>query len=150
MDDNGLEIVKLRKNFYKDSFRRLVFVVLFQTIVIILMTMLVLRLYSQKPEPEYFATSSDGRIIPVSPLNQNQYSDSMILQWATETIRKTFSYDYINYRSHFETISQSFTPFGWTNFQDAMKQSGNLEYVAAQRLISSSESTGVAFAVTYK
>jgi len=142
MSEDGITVVKLRQEFYRDSYRRLVFVVLIQLILIAVLTMFLLKLYRDKPKPQYFATASDGRIIPVAQLNQPQYSDSVILQWAGEVARKAYTYNFVNFPTQFQSLSQNFTPKGWTSFKEAMESSNNIQAVKQGKMIVSAETTG--------
>jgi intracellular multiplication protein IcmL len=144
MNEDGLTLVQMRKEFYRDSYRRLVFVVIVQLIIIGILTAFLLRLYNNRPQPQYFATASDGRIIPVSQLNQPQYSDSIILQWASEAARKAYTYNFVDFTTKFELLSQNFTPEGWESFKDAMESSNNLKAVKKGKMIVSAENTGAA------
>ncbi|HJN37780.1 MAG TPA: type IVB secretion system apparatus protein IcmL/DotI [Gammaproteobacteria bacterium] len=142
MSEDGIAIVQMRKEFYRDSYRRLVFVVLLQLIIIVSLVVFLHKLYHDKPTPQYFATASDGRIIPVAQLNQPQYSDSVVLQWAAEVARKSYTYNFVNFPTQFQSLSQNFTPDGWTTFKKAMESSNNIEAIKKGKMIVSSETTG--------
>ena len=74
MVHDPLELVKLRSNFYRDSYRKVTMALLGSVVIIIALVGLVFFLISTKPIPKYFATTDSGRIIPLIPL------DSSLLQ----------------------------------------------------------------------
>ena len=94
------------------------------------------------PPPRYFATSPDGQIIPVRPLDEPVYATADILAWATGVAITSYTYDYINYRSDLQAIAASFTSDGWQSFLGALQSSRMLDTVLSQRLIMTAAPTG--------
>ena len=62
---------------------------------IILATLLVYEV-THPPAPKFFATSINGRITPIFPLDQPNQLDSSVLQWANEAAIASFSYSFVN------------------------------------------------------
>jgi|AntRauTorckE5430_2_1112549.scaffolds.fasta_scaffold00008_25 intracellular multiplication protein IcmL len=139
---DGLETVILRNDFYRDGYRKSLSIVLFLLISNVLLAFAVLSLYAQKPEARFFATSSDGRIIPVQPLSVPGLSSAEILDWTTKAAIKTYSYDHVNYRASLQDVSEMFTGTGWTKFQEALTKSRMLKTVIAQKLVMTAVPTG--------
>lgn len=135
MSNGPLETVVLKNEFYKDGYRKALTIVFFLVIANIFALMAVFALYSQKPEARFFATSSDGRIIPVQPLHVPGISTAELLDWTTKAVVKTYSYDHVNYRASLQDVSEMFTGTGWTNFQKALTKSRMLKTVIAQKAV---------------
>lgn len=91
------------------------------------------------PTPIYFATTIGGQILPVYPLNQPNMSDDEVLQWAQKAAMGAFTYNYSNYRQEFQAGSDFFSPWGWTQFLEAIKDSNNLDAVKAKKLVVSAQ-----------
>lgn len=144
MSDSPLETVVLRNDFYRDGYRKSLSIILFLIISNLLMGGVVLKLYSQKPEARFFATSSDGRIIPILPLSEPGLSNAEIIDWATKAAIKTYSYDHVNYRASLQEVSEMFTGEGWTNFQKALTNTRSLNTVIAQKSVMTAVPTGAA------
>lgn len=142
MSEGPLETVVLRNDFYRDGYRKSLSIIIFLLLANVLLGLSVLSLYSQKPEARFFATSSDGRIIPVQPLSQPGLSTAEVLDWTTKASIKTYSYDFVNYRASLQEVSEMFTGTGWTKFQEALTKSRMLKTVIAQKLVMTAVPTG--------
>ena len=57
---SALEIVRLRNNYYRDSYRFLMGSVLALVLLCLLMVMVIFYLYTTQPAPRYFATNVMG------------------------------------------------------------------------------------------
>jgi intracellular multiplication protein IcmL len=141
-NDDGLELVRLRNNFYRDNYRRVVFALLLMIFICIGLVVTIGYLVTHRPAPQYFATSSDGRITPLYPLNEPMVSTSELLQWAARAATSVFTYSFGNYREQLQTASENFTPEGWKNFEEALQSSRNLELVIAKKVDSNAVATG--------
>ncbi len=94
--------------------------------------------------PRYFATTPEGRILPIIPLNQPNVNTPDLLAWASSAAVAAYSYDFVNYRRELQVASEYFTPEGWRKFIKALSDSNNLTAVKSKRLIVSAEPTGEA------
>ena len=144
MSDGALEAVVLRNEFYRDGYRKSLLVILMLIAANLFAVLAIVKLTDRPTPVAFFATSSDGRIIPVLELDQPGKKDAEVIDWATRSAIKAYSYDFVNYRETLQQVSQSFTGAGWTNFQRAMSSSGMLKTVVAQRMVMSAEPTAPA------
>lgn len=142
MADSALEVVQMRKNFYRDSYRRVVSALLFMVLVNLLLAFIVYYLATHQPEPKYFATSADGRITPIYPLTAPMVSDSALLQWANQAAVAAYTYNFATYRGELQEASEYFTPSGWRDFEEALQSSRNLETVISKKLVVTAVATG--------
>ena len=76
------ELVRMRNNFYRDSYRRLVLIMFLLLVTVVLSLSTVFYLASHRPKPKYFATNVYGGIVPLKPLNQPSVSNEELLQWS--------------------------------------------------------------------
>lgn len=141
MAENAVATVAMRNNFYRDSQRKTIIVLLLSIIVNFVLASLLVYLLTHPPEPKYFATSINGRITPLFPLNEPNQSDSAVLQWANQAAIAAFTYNFVNYRDELQASSGFFTAEGWTQFLTALQQSNNLDAVKAKKLIVSAVAT---------
>ncbi|PJD96241.1 MAG: type IV secretion protein DotI [Legionella sp.] len=141
MAEDTLVAVGLRNQFYKDSQRKVILALTVAIIVNCLLGGLLAYILSHPPEPRYFATSINGRITPLFPLNQPNQSDSAVLQWANQAAIAAFTYNFVNYRDELQASSGFFTPQGWDQFLSALQQSNNLDAVKAKKLVVSAVAT---------
>lgn len=141
MSEDALTEVVMRNDFYKDGQRKLTFILLLSLCVNIITGVLLGYIITHPPEPRYFATSINGRITPLFPLNEPNQSDSAVLQWANQAAIAAFSYNFVNYRNELQASSGFFTSEGWRQFLGALQESNNLEAVKAKKLIVSAVAT---------
>ncbi|KTD05653.1 type IVB secretion system apparatus protein IcmL/DotI [Fluoribacter gormanii] len=141
MAEDALTVVALRNKFYKDSQRKVMLALLIALIVNIVLASLLVYMITHPPAPKYFATSINGRITPLFPLNEPNQSDSAVLQWANQAAIAAFTYNFVNYRDELQASSGFFTPEGWDQFLSALQQSNNLDAVKAKKLIVSAVAT---------
>ncbi|RUR12259.1 type IVB secretion system apparatus protein IcmL/DotI [Legionella sp. km772] len=141
MAEDALAVVQLRNQFYKDSQRKVMLALLIAILANFLLGGLLFYIISHPPAPKYFATSINGRITPLFPLNEPNQSDSAVLQWANQAAIAAFTYNFVNYRDELQASSGFFTAEGWDQFLNALQQSNNLDAVKAKKLIVSAVAT---------
>jgi|JI10StandDraft_1071094.scaffolds.fasta_scaffold17595_6 intracellular multiplication protein IcmL len=141
-DQDALQAVMLRNNFYRDSYRRVLAVLLIMIVVNVGLFALVYYLITTRPKPEYFATTTDGKVIRMYALSEPVVTSAELLQWATAAATTVNTYDFTNWRKALQEASDYFTPGGWREFQDALKSSNNLGTVTTKKLSVTAVATG--------
>lgn len=141
MAEDALTVVGMRNQFYRDGQRKMVLILLISILANFILAALLLYLMTHPPLPKYFATSINGRITPLFPLDEPNQSDSAVLQWANQAAIAAFTYNFVNYRSELQASSAFFTPEGWDQFLSALQSSNNLDAVKAKKLIVSAVAT---------
>ena len=141
MAEDALTAVTLRNNFYRDGQRKMILVLLVSMAANFVLASTLVYVFTHPPAPQYFATSINGRITPLFPLNEPNQSDSAVLQWANQAAIAAFSYNFVNYRNELQASSGFFTSEGWRQFLGALQESNNLEAVKAKKLIVSAVAT---------
>jgi len=141
MAEDALTAVALRNNFYRDGQRKMILVLLVSMVANFLLASILIYIITHPPAPKYFATSINGRITPLFPLDEPNQSDSMVLQWANTAAIAAYSYNFVNYRTELQASSGFFTADGWDQFLSALQESNNLDAVKAKKLIVSAVAT---------
>lgn len=132
----GLEAARIRYDWYRDRFRTAAAALLISLTLNVALTGAVAFLYGRVPAPVYFATTQDGQLIRLTPLDQPNLSDAQILQWAVEAVNAANDYNFANYRSSLQTACNTlFTRRGCQSYKEALEQTGNLEAVKQRRLV---------------
>jgi intracellular multiplication protein IcmL len=142
MQENATELVQLRNAFYRDSYQRVLSALLIVLFVSIVLVFIIFFQLTHRPIPQYFAISSDGKLVKLQPLSEPAISNSVLLQWAVDAATATYSYDFVNYRSSLQNVQNRFTPDGWSSFESALKGTRILETVVSKKLIVSAVATG--------
>lgn len=131
--------VFLRNVFYKRSYQRILVVLFISFVINLVLAGSYYYLITHPRTPVYFATTVNGRILPVYPLSEPNRSDREVLNWATSAAMAAFTYNYANYRREFQASSDFFSPWGWTQFLNAIKDSNNLDAVKVKKLVVSAQ-----------
>lgn len=140
--DEALVIVKNRNDFYRDNYRKVVGMLLLSVLIMTILVAGLIYLITNPPPPRYFATTTDGRISPLVPLDQPNISQSALLQWANTAAISAYTYNFVNYRQALQDAQAYFTPDGWSAFMEALTSSNNLTAVIAKKLVVSAVATG--------
>jgi intracellular multiplication protein IcmL len=142
MDPHGLERVLARNDFYWQNYRRLSTIFILALLLIFVLGGFVFYQRVAWPKPKYFATTPDGRPIPVVRLDEPLYSDSaVVLDWASRAVLAIYALDYVTWRYTLQSVERYFTPKGYQDFLLALKASTNLEAIKAKRQVVSAAIT---------
>lgn len=141
MANDPLQAVALRNAFYRDGQRKILISLIVSVIANLLLGGLLTYILTHPPLPKYFATSINGRITPLYPLDKPNQSDSAVLQWANYAAIASFSYNFVNYREELQAASGFFTAEGWDGFTAALESSRMLTSVIAKKMIVSAVAT---------
>lgn len=138
----GLTLVLLRNAFYRDNYRRAAMALIIMVCVNALLLGSIIFRYFNPPEPQYFASNSQGQLIRFHPLTDPVVSDNFVLQWVSDAVQKAFSLDFIHWRQQLQQASNNFTPSGWHWFLSAFQTSGDLDTLVNLSMVSNAEITG--------
>jgi intracellular multiplication protein IcmL len=131
-----LVTIVTRNEFYRDGFRNLIKIALLEGIVIIgLILTLIVYMNNAVPSDRYFATTADGRIMQLQPLDQPNLDTPALLSWVATAVAETMSFSYLNYQKELQNASKSFTKTGWETFTNALQKSHILDSVQSLQQI---------------
>ena len=132
-----------RNSFYRDGYRMLLRISFIQAGIIILLIIAVVGLATTLTvKPIYFATTADGRIIDIVPLDQPYLSNARVVIWVKRTIQEIMGFGYHNYERHMDNIKNLFTISGFSNFEKALNDAKFIDAVKARRVTVSLEIRG--------
>jgi intracellular multiplication protein IcmL len=133
---DAIATVLNRNAFYRDGYRLMLRVSMIQLAVLVLLIATIVGLVlTMQTKQIYFATTSDGRIIPIVPLSDEFRTKAEVITWAAETAKNVMRFDYADFRARLQQSSYSFTPTGWDSFNKALKDSDLIEAVQARKLV---------------
>jgi intracellular multiplication protein IcmL len=142
MANNALETVQLRKDFYRDNYRRCIGLLTLSIIMNFVLISVASYLFLHKTPPVYFATDDKGRVMPIQALSMPVVSSQALMAWANEAAVTAYTYNFVNYRQQLQDASEFFTPDGWKNFEIALESSRNLQTVISKKLVATAVATG--------
>lgn len=134
---SGLGTVVVRNEFYRDGYRSLIKMALIQSIVILgLIGMMFYVVKINQPQNLYFATTEDGRLMPMVPLSQPNLSTPALMSWVAQATTEVMTFGFNDYRRRLQESSRNFTKRGWESFTQALQRSRIIEMVEVnQQLI---------------
>jgi intracellular multiplication protein IcmL len=135
-DTGGLGTVVIRNEFYRDGYRSLLRLTFMQGIVILgLLGACYFVIHVHQPENRYFATTEDGRLIPMVPLNEPNLSTPALMSWVAQASTEVMTFGFNDYRRRLQEASRSFTRRGWESFTQALQQARIIEMVEANQQV---------------
>ncbi|MDN7527693.1 DotI/IcmL/TraM family protein [Burkholderia orbicola] len=95
------------------------------------------------PDRQYFA-SDNGRIFPLIPMSQPYRKAADVIQYAKDTMNRSFTMDFLNWRQQLEDVRGNYTRDGFKSFIASLQASGVLATVRDRRMnMSVTAGTGV-------
>jgi intracellular multiplication protein IcmL len=140
---DAVSTVLNRNSFYVNGYRMLSRVCFIQTGVIVLLIISVVGLAATvRVKPIYFATTIDGRIINIVPLDEPYLTNVKVKNWVAKTIQDVMSFGYHDYEKHMDRIRNVFTIPGFVNFEKSLQEAKFVDSVKARRVVVGLEMRG--------
>ncbi len=116
---------------------------IFSTLALLALSILLNIWLATRPVTfRYFATSPEGAISELVPLERPVQSTGEVLNWATQVVTKSFTLAFANYQQQLDEDRLNFTDGGWVGFQDALRSHKFLDTIITQQLVTSAVPTG--------
>jgi intracellular multiplication protein IcmL len=142
MAEEELRVVQLREDFYRDSFGKVILIIISIFIAIFLLVALSLYLYLNIPSPVVFPVDKEWRIQPPVPLDKPYLPQSDLLQWVGDALQRSFVFDFNHYNEQLKVASQFFTADGWKVFLNQLNIYANYNTVQANKVFVNSAPAG--------
>lgn len=126
-----------RNEFYRDNYRRILAILLFLSAISVFMVAALGVIEISRPQPKYYATLSNGRIVPIQALSEPTVTSNYIMQWAALAVRAAYNLDFVNYQTQLQGAAPYFTADGWNAFNNALTGAGVLGSLQTNKLIMS-------------
>jgi len=137
------EITITHKNtFARDSLGWLRLVIFLQLIFLGSLIVFIVMQYQADPEPVYFPFKRDDQLIETMPLEQPGLTDAELLNWVTEAMIVSFSFNYHNYNKISEKIEEYFDSIGVASYLKMITEHKNMQQVVNKKMILSGRPTG--------
>lgn len=131
-----LESVVVRNSYYRDGYRMLLNVAVVEAFVIIaLVSALILVIVGMRPQTYFFATTEDGRLVPMVSLDTPNLSAPAIVSWSAQAASETMTFGFHDYRRRLQEASRHFTRRGWESFTKALQTSGIIDTITQNRQV---------------
>lgn len=132
-----LETVVMRNSFYRDGYRFWMKLSFAQAIaIVLLLASLAITIAVSRPQDRFFATTADGRLIRMMPLNEPNMNDAALISWAARAASDVMTFGFHDYQRRLQESSAYFTRRGWQTFSEALEKSRLMETVEkAQQVV---------------
>ncbi len=128
--------VVTRNDFYKDGYRRLTKIAVTLAFAnIALIAAIIVQISMTQPQDRFFATTADGRLIRMVPLNQPDLKDSALISWTSKAAADVMTFGFHDYQQRLQEASSYFTRRGWQSFSEALEKARILETVEKNQQI---------------
>ncbi len=132
--------VVTRNEFYRDGFRNMMRLAVIEGIVIIaLILAIIVYMTTAKPNDRYFATTADGRIMQLVPLDRPNMNVSALMSWVAQAVSETMTFGYHDYQRRLQQASRHFTRRGWESFATALQRAKIIDSVTATQQVVTAE-----------
>lgn len=138
----GLERVVMRNEFYRDGYRALVTATPVLAVALALSLGLNVWQATRPKQDNYFATDPAGRIIPIRALAEPYVTEPFLVSWVSERVARAYSMDPQNFRRQVADLANDFTPEGYTQYVNSLQESGTIEFITKNLLVSSAVPQG--------
>lgn len=135
-EDSPLETVITRNSFYIDGYRMLRSIVVLESIIIGIMILVFVMLFTfLQPKDKFFATTPDGRLMPLVALSEPLLQKKSIISFAAEAATETMTFGFHDYRRRLQTARENFTEGGWKHFLQALDNASYIETIINNRQV---------------
>lgn len=134
-------LVISRNNFSKDSLVWLRIVILIQLIFLGFQIAFVVIMFQNEPKPVLFPLNNHDQLINSVPLSEPGLTDAELLNWATEAMIVSFSFNYNNYDNIAEKIEDYFDPAGIASYLKMISTHSQIQQLVSKKLILSGRPT---------
>ncbi|MBI4031528.1 MAG: type IVB secretion system apparatus protein IcmL/DotI [Proteobacteria bacterium] len=135
-DLSGLGTVVVRNEFYRDGYRSILRLAVIQGFIIIgLILAMFFLIHVHQPENRYFATTEDGRLVPMVALSEPNLSTPALMSWVAQAATEVMTFGFNDYRRRLQESSRNFTPKGWESFTQALQRSRIIEMVETNQQV---------------
>lgn len=136
MSKDPLLSVVMRNSYYRDGFRSMIKIVFLETAAIVALVVALIYTHNvRNPMDRYFATTADGRLVQMVPLNTPNLSQAALLSWVAQAGTEVMTFGFHDYQRRLQKSSRHFTSKGWESFTAALQQSRILESVKAKQQV---------------
>ena len=143
VESGNLGLVVVRNEFYRDGYRTMLRIMMLLVLIIVAqIAVMVYVVKTNRMEYRYFATTEDGRLIPMAPLSEPNLSSPALMSWVAQASTEVMTFGFNDYRRRLQEASRNFTRKGWESFSSALQRARIIETVEANQQVVTAAPTG--------
>lgn len=128
--------VIVRNEFYRDGYRSILKIAVIEAMIILaLVGAMYFIIETHQPENRYFATTEDGRLVPMVPLSEPNLSVPALMSWSAQAATEVMTFGFNDYKRRLQEASRHFTRVGWAGFTTALEKSRIIEMVETNQQV---------------
>ncbi len=139
------DVVRLKSDFYRDGYRKIILCLGLIIAAIILLVASCVYLYVTKPPPVYFSTDKEWRILPPVSVELPYLVSADLLQWVGNVMMSVFYYDFLHYQDQLQENRVYFTDKGWLAFQGMINNYASNDTVSVKKTFVNGAPNGAPF-----
>lgn len=133
--ENEREVVE-QARFYNDKYASiLLLLLLLGALGAGLFGLLFLLRSTAFPAPTYFPATDLGQLLQETPLDQANIGDNVLLNWVTEGMMTSHTFNFMSYNAVMTKANEYFTPEGYANYKDALTKLKIIDRVLTKKLV---------------
>ena len=136
------EQVVARNIAVESLYRKLIGLAIIATIAAAISIFAAMSLAAKRVPPQFVPVLSDGRLLPLVPLDKPNMNQAGIAEFSLDAVRALNTYDYINWISQLNAAQQYFSPAGWKAYEEELLDVATLKAVEARKMIVSVRPAG--------
>jgi hypothetical protein len=134
--DEPTQTLTENDKFYGDKLGFLSILILFTIGLAVLFLFLTIALRPLKnPFPLFFKAGENGELIQEVALNQPNITTNILLNWVTESMIMSNTFNFVNYATRIESAREHFTPEGFESFTKALQDTQLLQTVINNKFV---------------
>lgn len=134
MAGEELEVVRLRSDFYRDGFNKVIVALILSITAVLVIILTSFYLLTHKPAPVTFYTDSDLRAFPLVPVTEPYVKQADLIQWVSEVLPQSFTFDFVDYQAQLKQLQQYYTPKGWAALTALLDKYANAGQIQTNKL----------------
>jgi intracellular multiplication protein IcmL len=142
-----LQVVRLKDDYYRDGFYKILVAIALIVFAILLLCATSLYLFLSKPRPVDFAVGKEFRVLADVPITQAYLPEADLIQWVSEAVPSSFNLDFIHYMDQIKHSAQYFTSEGWKTFLDILNIYANYNTISNNKLVVTATPTSAPFII---
>lgn len=134
MAEEGMDVVRLEDNYYRDSFGKVVFVIICIFLSIFFLAGISIYIFMNQPPPTTFRVAEEWRVVAPVPVQQPYLAEPDMLQWVSEVVPSLFNVDFAHMSGQVAEVKKYFTDNGYQIYLNQLNNYADSKVVEANKL----------------
>lgn len=134
MAEEGMDVVRLEDNYYRDSFGKVVFVIICIFLSIFFLAGISIYIFMNQPPPTTFRVAEEWRVVAPVPVQQPYLAEPDMLQWVSEVVPSLFNVDFAYMSGQVADVKKYFTDNGYQIYLNQLNNYADSKVVEANKL----------------